>query len=186
REERFVTLHYRAPVSREKSTDDANLRLLGFPHLIFSHAVHLARVEVDELTGTIRVVDYLSISDCGRLINPRTFAGQQEGAVGQGLGYALMEDVGVRDGRVTTPDLTTYILPTAADLPPMETIAVTLPEHDGPFGLKGAGEIGIDAPAAAVANAVHDACGLRLLRFPLTAEQLLAALTAMTGGHDPR
>lgn len=186
REERFVTHHYRAPVAREKSTEDANLRLHGFPHLIFSHAVHLARIEVDELTGTIRVVDYLSISDCGRLINPLTFAGQQEGAVGQGLGYALMEDLGVCDGRITTPDLATYILPTAADLPPMETIAVTLPEHDGPFGLKGAGEIGIDAPAAAVANAVHDACGLRLLRFPLTAEQLLPELTAMTGRNDER
>lgn len=177
RDERFVSHHYRAPAARETPSDNSNLRLHGFPHQIFSHAVHLARVEVDELTGRVSVAAYLTISDCGRIINPVVFAGQQEGAVAQGIGYALCEDVLVDQGRLRTTDLATYILPTALDVPPLETLTVSLAEHDGPFGLKGAGEIGIDAPAPALANAVEDACSVRLTRFPLTAERILNALT---------
>ncbi len=177
RDERFVSHHYRAPAARETPSDNKNLRLHGFPHLVFSHAVHLARVEVDELTGRVSVAAYLSISDCGRIINPVVFSGQQEGAVAQGIGYALCEDVLVDRGQIRTADLATYILPTSLDVPPLETLTVSLTEHDGPFGLKGAGEIGIDAPAPALANAVEDACSVRLTRFPLTAERVLGALT---------
>ena len=175
--ERLATSHFRAPLSKEEPTHDANLRLHGFPHTIFSYAVHLARLEVDELTGKVAVIDYLTVSDCGRLINPKLFEGQQEGAVAQGLGYALNEDVIVDQGRMQTTDLTTYIIPTASDMPEIESLAIPIAEHTGPYGLKGAGEIGIDAPAAAVANAVCDACGLRLYRFPLTAERILTALS---------
>jgi CO/xanthine dehydrogenase Mo-binding subunit len=175
--ERFATWHFRAPVANEMPDVDANLRLHGFPHTIFSYAVHLARVEVDELTGRIDVIDYLTVNDCGQIINPQLFEGQQEGAVVQGLGYALSEDAVARNGRLQATDLATYIVPTAADVPAIETIAVPVVEHTGPFGLKGAGEIGIDAPAPAVANAVFDACGLRLCHFPLTAERVLTALS---------
>lgn len=175
--ERLATSHFRAPVSKEKPDSNANLRLHGFPHTIFSYAVHLARLEVDELTGKVAVIDYLTVTDCGRIINPKLFEGQQEGAVVQGLGYALSEDVIVDRGMIQTTDLTTYIIPTAADVPKIESIAVPIAEHSGPYGLKGAGEIGIDAPAAAVGNAVFDACGLRLYRFPLTAERILTALS---------
>jgi CO/xanthine dehydrogenase Mo-binding subunit len=175
--ERSATHHFRAPVSREMPGVDPNLRLHGFPHGIFSYAVHLARVEVDELTGQVSVVDYLTVSDCGRIINPRIFEGQQEGAVVQGLGYALFEEVITDAGRMKTTDLTTYILPTASDVPQMESLAIPLVEYTGPFGLKGAGEIGMDAPAPALANAVDDACGTRLHRFPLTAERILTELS---------
>ena len=175
--ERSATSHFRALVSKEMPDADPNLRLHGFPHVIFSYAVHLARVEVDELTGQVSVSDYLTVSDCGRILNPRLFEGQQEGAVVQGLGYALYEDVISEAGRMKTTDLTTYIIPTAPDVPQIESIAIPLVEHTGPFGLKGAGEIGIDGAAPAVANAVNDACGLRLYRFPLTAERILAALS---------
>jgi CO/xanthine dehydrogenase Mo-binding subunit len=175
--ERLVTHHFRAPVSGQRPEVDPDLRLHGFPHTLFSYAVHLARVEVDLLTGKVAVCDYLSVSDCGRILNPRLFEGQQEGAVAQGLGYALWEEAPTQEGRLGTTDLTTYILPTAMDVPNLQTLAVPVAEPTGPFGLKGAGEIGIDAPAPAVANAVCDACGLRLLRFPLTAERVLAALS---------
>ncbi len=175
--ERSATHHFRAAVSQEMVGDDANLRLHGFPHTTFSFAVHLAQVEVDELTGRVEVTDYLTISDCGRLINPQLFAGQQEGAVAQGLGYALFEEAVSREGRMLTTDLTTYIVPTAADVPKLSTIAVTLADSFGPYGLKGAGEIGIDGPAPALANAVADACGHRLYRFPMTAERVLMALS---------
>ena len=175
-----ATHHFRAAVSKEALGDDANLRLHGFPHTTFSFAVHLAQVEVDELTGKVTVINFLTVSDCGRLINPQLFEGQQEGAVAQGLGYALFEEVSTREGRMQTADLTTYIIPTAADVPKMSTTAVQLADPEGPYGIKGAGEIGIDGPAPAVANGVADACGCRLYRFPMTAERVL--LTLSRGG----
>jgi len=175
--ERCATAHFRAPVAREGTAVDQNLRLHGFPHTIFSTAVHLARIEVDELTGQVRVVDYLAISDCGRVVNPVLFQGQQEGGVVQGLGYALCEDLPCREGRMTAADLTGYVIPTALDAPRIETVAIAIPEPTGPFGLKGAGEIGIDGPAPAIANAVADACGVRPRRFPLTAERILHLLS---------
>jgi CO/xanthine dehydrogenase Mo-binding subunit len=179
--ERSATCHFRAPVSREAPAGDANLRIHGFPHCIFSYGVHLARVEVDELTGKVSAADYLTVSDCGQILNPQLFEGQQEGAVAQGLGYALCEDFIAQDGRIRTPDLTTYIIPTARDVPEVETIAVAVAEHTGPFGLKGAGEIGIDGPAPAVANAVADACGVRPVRFPITAERIMDGLLEVRG-----
>lgn len=182
--ERFATSHFRAPVSQEMPDADNTLRLHGFPHTRFSYAVHLARVTVDELTGRVSVADYLTISDCGRILNPRLFEGQQEGAVVQGLGYALYEEVTLEAGRMKTTDLTTYIVPTAPDVPEIKTMAVPVVEHTGPFGLKGAGEIGIDGPAPAVANAVADATGLRLVRFPLTAERILLALSERKMDED--
>lgn len=178
--ERLATHHFRAAVAKEQP-GEVNLRLHGFPHTTFSYAVHLARVEVDELTGKVSVTDYLAVSDCGRLINPQLFAGQQEGGIVQGLGYALCEELVCRAGKMQTSDLTTYIVPTAADVPKITTIAVPLADPGGPYGLKGAGEIGIDGPAPAVANALAAACGRRLYRFPLTAERVLAALA---GGQE--
>ncbi len=179
--ERSATHHFRAAVSKETAGSDTNLRLHGFPHTTFSFAVHLAQVEVDELTGRVDVTNFLTISDCGRLINPQLFEGQQEGGVAQGLGYALFEEVRTREGQMQTADLTTYIIPTAADVPKLCTIAVPLTDPAGPYGLKGAGEISIDGPAPAVANAVADACGQRLYRFPMTAERVLIALSG--GGN---
>ncbi len=174
--ERVATYHYRAPVSGEPPHPDANLRLHGFPHLIFSHAAHLVRVEVDMLTGQVSVPEYLAVSDCGRILNPRNFSGQQEGAVVQGLGYALSEEVIADKGRMVNRDFTTYIIPTTLDAPNIESVAVPLADEAGPFGLKGAGEIGIDIPLPAVANALFDACGVRFLKFPMTPERILAAL----------
>ncbi|BBO91341.1 xanthine dehydrogenase family protein molybdopterin-binding subunit [Desulfosarcina ovata] len=174
--ERFATYHYRAPVSGEAPHPDGNLRLHGFPHSIFSHAAHLVRVEVDALTGQVSVPEYLGVNDCGRILNPQNFSGQQEGAVVQGLGYALYEEVIADKGRMMTRDFTTYIIPTALDAPKIESVAVALAEEAGPFGLKGAGEIGIDIPLPAVANALFDACGVRLLKFPMTPERILTAL----------
>ena len=178
--ERSATHHFRAAISREMAGGDAYLRLHGFPHSTFSFAVHFAQVEVDELTGRVDVTNFLTVSDCGRLINPQLFEGQQEGGVAQGLGYALFEEVTTRGGQMQTADLTTYIIPTAADVPKLHTVAVPLADPAGPYGLKGAGEIAIDGPAPAVANAVADACGHRLYRFPITAERVL---TALSGGR---
>jgi CO/xanthine dehydrogenase Mo-binding subunit len=179
--ERVSVFNFQAPVASERPTTDENLQLHGIPHYIFSYGAHLACVEVDEITGKVEVRQYLAVSDCGRIINPQVFEQQIQGGIAQGLGYALYEDFIVENGRIATPDLSTYIIPTALDIPDLQSIAVEQPEETGPFGLKGAGEIGIDGPLPAVANAVADACGVRIWRSPLTAERVLQALAEKDG-----
>jgi CO/xanthine dehydrogenase Mo-binding subunit len=174
--ERVVTSRFRAPVSRESTPSDPGLRLHGIPHLIFSYGVHMACVEVDRLTGAVEVKRYLAVTDSGRVINPQILEQQIHGGIAQGLGYALMEEFKAEKGRCETTDFSTYIVPTSLDLPDMETMAVELYEQSGPFGLKGAGEIGIDGPLPAVANAVADGCGVRVNRSPMTPEAVLKAL----------
>jgi len=133
-------------------------------------------VEVDELTGEVEVKRYLAVSDCGRIMNPQVFEQQIHGGIAQGLGYALCEEFIAKEGRIITPDLATYIIPTALDMPDMDSISVESYEPTGPFGLKGAGEIAIDGPLPAIANAIADACGVRLFRSPFTPERVLKAL----------
>jgi CO/xanthine dehydrogenase Mo-binding subunit len=184
--ERVSVFQFQAPVSQVRPTEDENLRLHGIPHLIFSYSAHLAYVEVDELTGKVEVKHYLAVNDCGRVINPQIFAQQIQGGIAQGLGYALCENFIVRDGMIKTPDLSTYIIPTSMDIPEMDSIAVELPEETGPFGLKGTGEIAVDGPLPAIANAVADACGVRILHAPLTAEKILRALEEKKDEEDRR
>ena len=121
---------------------------------------------------------YLAVTDCGRILNPQVFEQQIQGGISQGLGYALMEEFSSREGKIRTADLSTYILPTALDVPDVESVAVELHEPSGPFGLKGAGEIAVDGPLPAVANALADACGVRLFSAPFTPERVLAALVS--------
>ncbi|VBB46578.1 Xanthine dehydrogenase, molybdenum binding subunit apoprotein [uncultured Desulfatiglans sp.] len=150
--------------------------VIGFPHLLFSHAAHLARVEVDELTGAVTVDTYCAATEAGRVLNPQTFEQQVEGAVAQGIGYALSEAVRVEEGRILTPDFATYIIPGAIDVPEIASIVVEDPEATGPFGLKGVGEVGMNGPLPSIANAVSDACGIEPDRAPLTGERILALM----------
>jgi CO/xanthine dehydrogenase Mo-binding subunit len=181
-EERVSVQFHRAPRARDR-VDKAGTEVLGMPHLVFSFAAHLARVEVDELTGRVEVLDYLAASDCGRVLDPVIFHGQIQGGVAQGLGYALLEEFVVEEGLIRTPDLATYLLPTSLDVPEVTSLAVETHEPTGPYGLKGAGEIGISGPVPAVANAVADACGVRSKRFPLTGERVLAAMMEKGSGR---
>jgi len=116
------------------------------------------------------------VTDCGRVLNPQIFEQQIQGGIAQGLGYALCEELKTDRGVIRTPDLGTYIIPTSIDLPDMESAAVELHEEMGPFGLKGAGEIAMNGPFAAVANAIADACGIRIFEGPMTPERVLGAL----------
>jgi CO/xanthine dehydrogenase Mo-binding subunit len=174
--ERVATHTFQAPVAKEFPTEDQALRLHGIPHTIFSYGAHLACVEVDELTGEVEVKGYLAVSDCGRVINPQLFEQQIQGGIVQGLGYALCEEFIVQKGEALTKNLTTYIIPTSLDLPDLESIPVEIEEPSGPFGLKGAGEIAIDGPLPAIANAIADACGIRIFCSPMTGERVLKAL----------
>jgi CO/xanthine dehydrogenase Mo-binding subunit len=136
-----------------------------------------AEVAVDEETGRIRLLDYVAVVDCGTPINPRLAEGQVEGALANGIGFALFEEMVFDDaGRVRNPDFARYKVPVTRDLPPIEVILVDSYEPSGPMGAKSIAEIGINAPAPTIANAVHDATGLWLDRTPFTPERVWRAL----------
>jgi len=173
-EDRVCISEAMMPVTRDMPEGGETFRL-GFPHLLFSYAAHLVRVEVDELTGRTTVTDYVAFTDGGRVINPTTFEQQVQGAVAQGLGYALWEDCAAEGGQLLTTDLTTYVIPGAGDLPDIESHAVETVEESGPFGMKGIGEVGMNGPLPAVASALLR-MGLPMTRAPFTPERILAAL----------
>jgi len=170
--------YFRAP--HDQST--LAIMYLG-AHVLFSYGAHLARIEVDILTGKIDVVDYVAVTDAGKVLNRCVYDQQVQGSIAQGIGYALMEDYLVSEGRQETGDLATYIVPTSVDLPDMVSIAVEPEEKTGPFGMKGLGEVVISGCLPAISNAFHDACGVRITRSPLTQERVLSALAGRGEGR---
>jgi CO/xanthine dehydrogenase Mo-binding subunit len=153
---------------------------LGFPHRFYSYGACLCGVEVDELTGRVRLAQCLLTVACGRVFSLAGVEQQLEGAAAQGAGLALFEDMALEGGRIRAADLGTYLIPTSLDLPDMACLA--LPDHEptGPMGLKGMGEVGIHGPGPAVAQALSDAIGLSVARLPVSPEDVLAALKEQT------
>src|SRR5258708_29080931 len=129
--------------------------------------VHVAVVGVQPRTGVVRIRRYVTVSDCGRLINPGFVAGQIEGGVMQGIGGALFEEAAYdENGRFLTPTMFEYLIPTMMDAPEVEVELVETPTPLTVTGARGAGELGIIAPAAALANAIGDALGPGARRPP--------------------
>ena len=151
---------------------------LPFAHIgIFSFAALVVEVEVDTLTGKVRVSRAWSAVDVGRAINPQLVTGQIEGAFVQGLGFALTEELVWDGAKLANPTLMDYKIPTFAELPEvLKAYIVESHEPTGPFGAKSVGEIGMNAVAAAIANGVADAVGVRIDRLPMTGERVLQAL----------
>jgi CO/xanthine dehydrogenase Mo-binding subunit len=118
--------------------------------------------------------------DVGQIVNPIGHQGQIEGAIMQGIGYALMEEVQVEDGRVTTLSLGDYQLPTMRDTPPLTTVLVESAHGVGPYHIQGIGESPLTPVAPAIANAVADAIGVRIRDLPITAEKVYCALKDRT------
>ncbi len=176
RDDRFCVAEFLMPVARDVPAKAEGF-VIGYPHLLFAYAAHLARVEVDELTGRVRVRDYLCATDGGRVVMPQGFHQQAQGGAAQGMGYALYEDFQLKEGRILTPDLTTYLIPTASDLPDILSLAVEGREESGPHGLKGVGEVGLNGPAPAIAAAVEQAVGVRPRELPMTPERILKLLS---------
>ena len=145
-----------------------------FPDYTFG--AHAAEVEVDTETGVVRVLRYAAAHDVGRAINPQSVEGQIEGGAVQGLGYGLMEEVVLEDGINLTTSFSTYLIPTAVDVPDVRALVVESGEGLGPFNARGIGEPPIGPPAAALANAIEDATGVRITRLPITAERVARAL----------
>jgi CO/xanthine dehydrogenase Mo-binding subunit len=138
----------------------------------------IADVEVDRDTGQVKVPQVHFAIDVTGIINPIIHQGQIDGSVMQGIGYALMEQLAVEDGRVMTLNLGDYKIPTAQDAPRLITSLVQAEAGPGPFGTKAVAECGISIIAPAIANAIYDATGVRLKEIPLAAEKIRAGLDA--------
>lgn len=148
-------------------------RSTGEDHGICAYVVE---AEVDEATGRVRVADVTLVADVGTVINPVALRGQLEGGFVFGLGQTLMEEIVVEDGRVVDPGLGSYKIPTIADVPPLRIVLITAGKGPGPFGAKSVGELANPAIGPAVANAVHEAVGVRVTSLPITAEKIFWAL----------
>ncbi len=144
----------------------------------YGYAALACEVEVDLDTGETKVVRVTTAQDVGRAVHPVLAAGQVEGGTLQGLGWALLEELRWKDGRVWNAQLTNYIVPTAADAPPMDVELVEMPYSGGPFGAKGVGELPMDVPAPAVVEAIAHATGCRIDELPASPERVLRALAA--------
>jgi CO/xanthine dehydrogenase Mo-binding subunit len=173
----------------QKTVDPKRAVATGLPFQqigIFSFNALVVEVEVDLLTGKVRVPRAWSACDVGRAINPTMATGQIEGAFVQGMGYALTEEMVWDGARLANPSLMDYKIPTFAELPEsLQAYLVESGEPSGPFGAKSVGELGINGVAAAIANGIADAAGIRLRQLPMTAERVLDGLLA-AGSQEPR
>jgi xanthine dehydrogenase D subunit len=165
------------PIEREfehhhRPTADLDENGQGDAHVSFMFVAQRAVVDVDPEAGLCRVVQVATAQDVGRAINPLQVHGQIEGAVAQGVGLATMEEIQVRDGLIRNASFTDYLLPTALDMPAVESVLVEEAEPDAPYGLKGAGEPPLIASPAAIAAALRAASGRRLWRIPVRPDEL--------------
>lgn len=148
----------------------------GVPYAAYSFATQVAEVEVDTETGKVRVLRIVAAHDVGRAVNPQAVEGQIEGGCAMGIGYALTEEVQVASGEIKNTNFSAYILPMSLDMPDIYPIIVEEPEPTGPFGAKGVGEPALIPTAAAIANAVADALGIRFYELPITLEKVVQAV----------
>ena len=141
-----------------------------------SFCTQVAEVHVDPETGQITINKIISAHDIGAILNPLNHQGQVEGGMIQGLGYALMEELELEDGHISTLSFGDYKIPTSADVPPMETVLIQGDAGPAPYESKGIGESSNIPVAGAIANAVFDAVGVRITDLPVTADKVLAGL----------
>jgi CO/xanthine dehydrogenase Mo-binding subunit len=141
-----------------------------------SLCVQVAEVEVDPETGQVELKKFTSTHNTGTVLNPLMHQGQIEGGTMTGIGYALMEQVVINDGKVATTNFGEYKIPTIKDVPPFRSSVTEQPQGAGPYNSMPIGETANIPTAAAIANAVEDACGVRIKSLPITAEKVHAAL----------
>jgi len=149
----------------------------GTPHFAYGYVAQAVEVEVDVTTGEVTVLGVISVHDVGRAINRQQVEAQIEGCVAQAIGYVLTEDFRIADGRIQTPHFSSYLLPTALDVPPqIVSIILETPDPQGPFGARGMSEMPLIPFGAAVASAIHAATGAWVSDLPFTPERVLAAI----------
>jgi CO/xanthine dehydrogenase Mo-binding subunit len=142
----------------------------------YNFHAYMIEVEVDPETGEVRPLDAIVVLDQGQIINPMGHQGQVDGSFVYGIGNATMEDLDVQDGKITALSLAEYKLPCQEDVPPLRTVIVPTDIGPGPFGAKAAGESVNAGVSPAIANAVYDAVGVRVMTLPITAERVLEGL----------
>jgi aldehyde oxidoreductase len=168
-----------AEATFDPPTSPLNTDGQGNPYAVYGFGAHMAEIEVDTKLGTVRVLKVTASHDVGRAINPTLIEGQIEGGVAQGLGMALMEEFFPGRGE----NLHDYLIPSAGDIPPVESILIEDPSPVGPFGAKGIGEQAVIPTAPAILNALHDAVGIRLKKTPATPDRVRAAILEKLKGE---
>ena len=161
---------------RDLHWDDEHYR--GDAYGAYAWAVYVAEVSVDTRTAEVRVTDFVAVQEVGKVINPALAAGQIEGGVAQGIGFALYENIVWQQGRMVNSQMTNYVMPTSMDLPPIRVFFEEIPYERGPAGAKGIGELPLDGTAPAIANAIAHATGADVRQIPITPEALLEMLAA--------
>ena len=146
------------------------------PSAFWMYATQAAEVEVNPRTGQVKILRMSSAHDVGRALHPVSIEGQIQGALVMGIGITFFEDMDVREGRAQNHDFASYKLPSVLDAPEMIPIIVEAPNRNGPYGAKGLGEPALSPTAAAIANAIYAATGVRIKDLPITPEKVLAGL----------
>jgi CO/xanthine dehydrogenase Mo-binding subunit len=166
-----ITEQYERPPDME--WDDDNYR--GDAYGTYGFACDVAEVSLDPDTYEIRPDAFTSVHEIGKAIHPTMVVGQIEGGSAQGVGYALLEEVVMRDGRMANAQLTNYIIPTTLDTPRFDVVVLERPYAHGPHGAKGVGEMPIDGPAPAIVNAIRH-LGVDIRAIPATPERIMEAV----------
>jgi CO/xanthine dehydrogenase Mo-binding subunit len=148
------------------------------PHVTYGYGTQIAEVEVNTSTGEVQVKRVWAAHDVGRAINPMHVEGQIQGAISQAQGWALMEDFVSEDGYLKTKGYADYLIPTVYDVPEVHPLIVEVADPQGPYGVRGLGEMPMLVLAPAIIDAIHDATGIWFNRLPVKAEDLLLALKA--------
>jgi len=173
---------FKAPFTGEIDPETGQGRV----HPDYAFGAHAVEVAVDTETGEVTVLKSVGAHDVGQAINPAAVAGQIEGGAAQGQGYALSEAMIYRDGELVTPSFSEYLIPTAMDMPRVQSIILESRSGLGPFGAKGIGEPALTPVAPAIANAVADAIGRRIFELPITPERIVMALREAEPRKGPR
>jgi CO/xanthine dehydrogenase Mo-binding subunit len=163
-----VTAQFEKPPEIEWDDD----RYRGDAYGSYGWGCNVVEVAVDPVTWQVDVLNTIAVAEIGKAIHPMMAIGQIEGGTAQGIGYALLEEVVMRDGRMANSQLTNYIIATPPDTPPIQSFILERPYKHGPFGAKGVGEMPIDGPAPAVVNALRHV-GYDVRRIPATPELLM-------------
>jgi CO/xanthine dehydrogenase Mo-binding subunit len=168
-----ATAQYRPP--RTTGLDKATTE--GHPNYAYGYVSQAVEVEVNTLTGQVQVLKVISVHDVGKAVNRQQVEGQIEGCLAQAIGYALLEHFQMKDGQVITPYFSTYLLPTALDMP-TEIVPVIMESADpnGPYGARGMAEMPLVPLTPAIATAIHDAVGVWVSQQPMTPERVLGAI----------
>lgn len=145
----------------------------GDPYWPYSFGLQKAVVEVDDETGKVNIIELVAINDAGKIVNPVLAEGQAIGGCSMGIGYALMEEIELNEGKIKNTNFSDYIIPTSKDMPKVKSIFVEEEEQSGPYGAKGLGEPVMLATAPAIINAIYDAINIRIYDLPATPDKVL-------------